>query len=108
MPDVSLQIQKSQVHFYPNQEVEPGVFKDILQLGIKSTLPAHVDLPTYGIRIEVDVGVPITCAMIQAELQAKVEAFIEQRDRDIAARNQLGACPGVTEDNKWFYVTISV
>lgn len=112
MPDVSLKIQKSQVHFYPNQNIaepdETPVYKDVLQLGVKSTLPAHSDLPTYGIRVEVDVGVPITCAMIQAELQAKVEVFMEQRDRDIVARNQLGNCPGVTEDGDWFYATVSV
>ena len=112
MPDISLKIQKNQVHFYPNVEYDPkndpGVLKDVLQLGVKSTLPAHANLPTYGVKVVVAPGTPITCAMIQAELQAKVEAFIAQRNRDIIARNQMGNCPGVTEDPDWFYVTITV
>lgn len=108
MPDILLKIQKNQVHFYPNTEVAEGVYKDELRIGLKPTAPAYEDLPTYGITIQVDPGVTITCGMIQSAIQAKVEAFMEQRDRDIVARNQMGNCPGVTEDPDWFYVTITV
>lgn len=108
MPDIPLRIQKSQVHFYENQEVETGVFKDILQLGLECVGEQYKDLPTYGIRVEVDPGTPITCAMIKTALDNKIAEVKAQMSRDSTAREQLGNCPGVTEDADWFYFTVTV
>lgn len=108
MPDVPLKIQKNQIHFYENQEVEPGVFKDVLQFGLKCTLGAYEDLPTYGIRIEVDPGTPITCTMVNQAIMTKVNEFLAQKAIDDQKVQEFNNCPGVTEDSKWLYVTISV
>jgi len=108
VPDIPLKIQKSQIRFYPNQEIEKNIFKDILHFDLKCTIPAYENLPTYLVEIKVDPGTPITCGMINSAIIARVNEFLAQKALNDQKIQDLANCPGVTSDASWFYVTVSI
>jgi hypothetical protein len=112
MAKVSIRIQKNQIKFFENVEIDPinqpGVLKDVLQFGLESMEPQHKDLPTYGIRVEVDPGTPITYQDLQTAIEAKVAEIKAQFALDKAKRDWMGNAPGITEDENFFYATITV
>ena len=100
---MQIKIQKNQIRFHPNQEVEPGVFKDVLSFGITSV---DFESPTFGIQVQVDPDVTITATMISTAIENRVTDILAQRQLNLAAQDQMVALSGVTESNGYLFADI--